>query len=167
MATLKRTAKPGTGSITRRRFGALALGAVAAPAIVGSARAAGVIKIGDIQSLTGPSASYGIRARDGAILAVEAANAAGGFKDAKGESWRFEKVDADMGNEAKQALILYRQFATDPAVIGVVEPTNSVGWIATVPVAAQVKLPIVCNGSMAPVKQWNPYTFRTNPVAAV
>ncbi len=99
--------------ITRRRFTALALGAVAAPAIVGRALAAGVIKIGDIQSLTGPSAPYGIRARDGAILAIEAANAAGGFKDAKGETWRFEKIDADMANEAKQTLTLYRQFATD------------------------------------------------------
>jgi branched-chain amino acid transport system substrate-binding protein len=166
MTIRKRTAKSGTASITRRRFAALALGAVAAPALVGRARAAGVIKIGDIQSLTGPSASYGIRARDGAILAVEAANAAGGFKDAKGESWTFEKIDADMANEAKQALTLYRQFATDPAVIGVVGPTNSVGWIATVPVARSMKLPILCNGSMAPVKEWNPYAYRTNPIAA-
>jgi branched-chain amino acid transport system substrate-binding protein len=35
-----------------------------------------------------------------------------------------------------------------------------------VPVAGQIKLPILCNGSMAPVKQWNPYAFRTNPIAA-
>src|SRR5271156_6158464 len=141
MATHQRTAKPGTATITRRRFGALALGAVAAPAIVGSARAAGVIKIGDIQSLTGPSASYGIRARDGAILAVEAANAAGGFKDAKGESWTFEKIDADLANQAKQAPTRHGQLATAPAVVGVVGPPNSVGWIATVPVARSMKLP--------------------------
>lgn len=166
MAQRNRTTKHGKTLITRRHFATLALGAVAAPAIIGRAHAAGVIKIGDIQSLTGPSAAYGIRARDGAILAIEAANAAGGVKDAKGETWRFEKIDVDMGNEAKQTLTLYRQFATDPAVIGVVGPTNSVGWIATVPVAAQVKLPILCNGSMAPVKQWNPFAYRTNPIAA-
>ena len=143
MATRDRTAKPGTTRITRRHFATLALGAVAAPAVIGRARAAGVIKIGDIQSLTGPSAAYGIRARDGAILAIEAANAAGGFKDAKGETWRFEKIDVDMANEAKQTLTLYRQFATDPAVIGVVGPTNSVGWVATVPTARALKLPIL------------------------
>ena len=61
-------------SITRRRFAALAAG-TATLALAGShgacAQPAAVLKIGHIQPLTGPSAAYGIRARDGAIMAVD------------------------------------------------------------------------------------------------
>jgi len=73
----------------------------------------------------------------------------------------------DMVNDPKQAITLFRQYATDPDVIVNLGPTNSVGFIPLVPVAGQIKLPIICNGSGAPVKEWNPYVYRVNPVASV
>ena len=63
-ATAKRAA------ITRRRFAALAAGTATlalAPRRFARAQSGGVLKIGHIQPLTGPSAAYGIRARDGSI----------------------------------------------------------------------------------------------------
>src|SRR3982074_3363834 len=80
-------------SITRRRFVTLAAGPAAlalAPASRSRAQAAGVVKIGHIQPLTGPSAAYGIRARDGAIIAVDEINAAGGWTDAAGKKDQIE-----------------------------------------------------------------------------
>ena len=67
-----------------------------APISLGRAQAAGVIKIGHIQPLTGPSAAYGIRARDGAIVAVDEVNAAGGWTDGAGKKHQIEMTVADM-----------------------------------------------------------------------
>src|SRR5215470_8175753 len=85
-------AQPKAPSMTRRRFTASATGAaclIAAPAVL-RAQAVSVIRIGHIQPITGPSAAYGIRARDGAQMAVEEINAAGGWSDAKGKKHTFE-----------------------------------------------------------------------------
>ncbi len=156
--------------ITRRRFAALAAGTAAlamAPGRRARAQSASVLKIGHIQPLTGPSAAYGIRARDGAQVALDEINAAGGWTDAKGKQYQLEMPLGDMANDPKQAITLFRQYATDPQVIANLGPTNSVGFVPLVPVAGQIKLPLICNGSGAPVKEWNTYTFRVNPVSTV
>ncbi len=158
------------GAMTRRRFAALASGTAAlalAPHRRARGQSAAALKIGHIQPITGPSAAYGIRARDGAILAVEEVNAAGGWTDAKGRNYQLEMFVGDMANDAKQAITLFRQYATDPQVICSLGPTNSVGFVPLVPVAGQIKLPVICNGSGAPVKQWNSYVYRVNPVSTV
>ena len=66
---------------------------------IGRAQSGGTIKVGHIQPLTGPSAAYGIRARDGAIIAIEEINAAGGWTDAKGAKYQFEMAVGDMAND--------------------------------------------------------------------
>lgn len=89
--------------LSRRRFGALVAGgsaAIFAPA-VSRAEGAGLIRIGHIQPITGPSAAYGIRARDGAQMAVDEINAAGGWTDAKGTKHLFEITIGDMANDPK------------------------------------------------------------------
>ena len=156
--------------ISRRRFtqmAALGAGSVMfAPALL-RAQAKGVIKIANIQPITGASAAYGIRARDGAILGIEDVNAAGGWKDASGKVWTFELVHSDMANDPRQAITLFRQAASDPSISVAIGPTNSVGYVPVVPVAGQVKLPLMGSGSGAPIKEWNPYSFRVNPVSTV
>jgi branched-chain amino acid transport system substrate-binding protein len=162
--TVKRAA------MTRRRFAALAAGTATlafAPRRFARAQSSGVLKIGHIQPLTGPSAAYGIRARDGAIMAVDEINSAGGWTDGKGRKYQFEMPLGDMVNDPKQAITLFRQYATDPQVIVALGPTNSVGYVPLAPVAGQIKLPIIGNGSGAPIKEWNPYVYRVNPVGAV
>jgi branched-chain amino acid transport system substrate-binding protein len=163
-ATVKRAA------MTRRRFAALAAGTATlalASRRFARAQSGGALKIGHIQPLTGPSAAYGIRARDGAIMAVDEINAAGGWTDAKGRKYQLEMPLGDMVNDPKQAITLFRQYATDPQVIVSLGPTNSVGFVPLVPVAGQIKLPMIGNGSGAPIKEWNPYVYRVNPVASV
>jgi branched-chain amino acid transport system substrate-binding protein len=156
--------------MTRRRFAAGAAGAaslLAAPAVLRAEGGGGVLRIGHIQPITGPSAAYGIRARDGAQIAVEDINAAGGWTDAKGNKFTFELSLGDMANDPKQAITLFRQYATDPAVMTALGPTNSVGYVPIVPVAGQIKLPLIGNGSGAPIKEWNIYAYRVNPIGAV
>ena len=156
--------------ITRRRFAAMATAGAAvalAPGRGVRAEGAAVLRIGHIQPLTGPSAAYGIRARDGAIMAVEEINAGGGWSDAQGNKYQIEMLLGDMANDPKQAITLFRQYATDPQVIAGLGPTNSVGYVPLVPVAGQLKLPLIGNGSGAPIKEWNTYNYRINPVGAL
>jgi branched-chain amino acid transport system substrate-binding protein len=156
--------------MSRRRFTqAAALGAgsvLFAPALL-RAQGTGVIKITNVQGITGPSAAYGIRARDGGLLALDDINKLG-FKDASGKSYTFEMTTADMANDPRQAVTLFRQAAGDASVTAVIGPANSVGFIAMVPVAAQLKMPMVDAGSGAPVKEkeWSPYACRVNPVSS-
>src|SRR5262247_4567432 len=129
-------------TMTRRRFTASVAGAaslIAAPEVL-RAQTASIIRIGHIQPITGPSAAYGIRARDGAQMAVQEINAGGGWTDAKGKQHTFELTVGDMANDPKQAITLFRQFATNPEVLVNLGPTNSVGFVPIVPVAGQIKL---------------------------
>lgn len=156
-----------TNAISRRRFTqAAALGAgsvLFAPSLL-RAQGAGVIKITNVQGITGPSAAYGIRSRDGALLALDDINKLG-FKDASGKSYTFEMTTADMANDPRQAVTLFRQAAGDASISAVIGPANSVGFIAMVPVAAQLKMPMIDAGSGAPVKEWSQYACRVNPVS--
>jgi len=158
------------GSMSRRDFNRIAgIGAGAlllAPGML-RAQARPTVKIGVIQPITGPSAAYGIRCRDGGIIAAEEINAAGGWKDAAGKQWNIELVQSDMVNDPRQAITLFRQLVGDAGVVAVVGPTNSVGYVPLVPVAGQIKLPLVGSGSGAPIKEWNPYSVRVNPVSSV
>lgn len=162
----KSTSRP----IDRRQFNKLAVVgagvALLAPGVL-RAQAKGVIKIANIQPVTGASAAYGIRARDGAILALEDVNAGGGWKDSSGKLWTFELVHSDMANDPKQAITLFRQAAADASISVAIGPTNSVGYVPVVPVAGQLKFPLMGSGSGAPIKEWNVYSFRVNPVSTL
>ena len=46
-------------------------------------------------------------------------------------------------------------------------PTNSVGFISMVPVAAQLGIVVLNNGSGAPVKKHSDWVYRVNPVSTV
>lgn len=153
-------------NLSRRRFTAGAAATVFAPVVIRRAHAAQTIKLGHTQPLTGPSASYGIRARDGALVALSEIKAMGGFADRKGNKYVFEMSEDDMVNDPKQAVTLFRQHAQDPAVVASMGPTNSVGFVPCIPIAKQLSCPLVGNGSGAPVKKWNPWAYRVNTVAS-
>ncbi len=153
--------------LSRRQLLLAGSAALATPALIGRAQAATVVRIAHIQAMTGPSGSYGIRGRDGAILAMEEINAAGGIPLATGGPATFEMQVDDMGNDARQAITLFRQKAADPSVLAVLGPINSVGFIPLISVAAELRLPLIGNGSLAPVRAWNPWAYRANTISAV
>ena len=154
-----------THPIGRRTLGRLAAGtglSLAAPAVLVRAQPA-ALRIANIQALTGPSAAYGQRARDGALLAAEQLNASG-FQ-VGGTTYRLQIAVQDQANDPQQAITLIRQAASDTEVLAVIGTSNSVGFVPSVPVAGQLQIPMVGAGSGAPLKQWNPYVFRVNPVS--
>jgi branched-chain amino acid transport system substrate-binding protein len=152
-------------SISRRALGRIAAGTamgLAAPAIIARAQPA-ALRLSSIQAITGPSAAYGWRVRDGAQLAADQINAAG--LSVGGTTYRLEIVVQDMANDPQQAITLLRQAASDSSIVGVIGPSNSVGFVPVVPAAGQIQVPMVGAGSGAPVKQWTPWAYRVNPVS--
>ena len=150
-------------SLSRRRLGGIAAGAALfAPAITGRGAPA-VVRVGQTEALTGPSSAYGIRAANGARLAMEQINAAGGFT-VGGTTCTLDIAFNDMANDARQAVTLVRQYASDPGIVATIGPTNSVGFVAMVSVVAQLQLPLIGDGSGVPLKEWNDWVVRINPV---
>ncbi len=168
MKDTRKTGGSDRASISRRTLmkGAAAVGSsfVAFPSIIGVARAAAVVKIAQVEALTGPSSAYGQRCRDGALMAVEEINAVGGFADSKGTRYTLELSTEDMANDARQAVTLYRQHALNAAFVAQIGPANSVGYVPMVPLAGQLKLPVV-GAAGAPVKRWSEWAYRVNPVS--
>jgi branched-chain amino acid transport system substrate-binding protein len=153
---------PGSSRLTRRRLGGLAAGAALfSPPVVGRAAPA-VIKAGQTEALTGPSSAYGIRAANGAKLAMEQVNKTG-FQIG-GTTYTLDIAFNDMANDARQAVTLVRQYASEPDIVATIGPTNSVGFVAMVPVVEQLGLPLIGDGSGVPLKTWNNWVVRVNPV---
>ncbi|RHW36196.1 ethanolamine utilization protein EutJ [Lysinibacillus yapensis] len=127
-----------------------------------SSESSDVIKIGANLELSGPVASYGSSIGDGAELAVEEINAAGGID---GKQVELVKVDNKSDNaEATNAAI---KLATQDKVTAMIAPATSGNVIATAQIANQNKIPTVTASGTAPNVTENAdgtindYVFRT------
>lgn len=120
------------------------------------------IKIGANLELSGGVASYGSSINDGAKLAIEEINAAGGIG---GKQIEYIPVDNKSDNaEAATAAI---RLAEQEKVVAMIAPATSGNTVATVQVAEQYKVPIVtASGTAETVTvnekgDVNEYAFRT------
>jgi branched-chain amino acid transport system substrate-binding protein len=137
------------------------------PQAPAAGKTATVLRIQSIQPLTGPSASFGNRVHAGSELAVKEINDAGGFQDGQGNSYTIELIKQDMANDRNEAIALLRQAAGDSSILVNLGPCNSVGFLPMVPVAGQVRMPLIGNGSGPPLQEWNTYTVRVNPAIEI
>lgn len=126
-----------------------------------------VVHFSSINAQTGQSAPYGGKVIEGVNLAGKAINEAGGFTDKCGGKYKLKITTSDMANSREQAVSLLRQAAGDASVLAVVGPSPSTGYVPMVPVAGQLNIPIIATGSAAPIKEWNPWSFRVNTVSKV
>ena len=141
-----------------RRFVLAALVFAAAPAFAQEK----VVHFSSINGQTGQSAAYGSKVIEGVNLAAKTINEGGGFSDRCGGKYTVKVTTGDMANSREQAVSLLRQAAGDATVLAVIAPSPSTGYVPMVPVAAQLKIPIMSTGSAAPIKEWNPWGFRLN-----
>ncbi|MEK4387862.1 ABC transporter substrate-binding protein [Solibacillus sp. FSL W7-1464] len=129
----------------------------------GSSNAAGdTIKIGANLELSGAVASYGSSINDGAKLAIEEINAAGGI-DGK----QLEYIPVDNKSETAEATSAAMKLAEQEKVVAMLAPATSGNSVATVQIAAQHKVPMVTGSGTAPNVtvnddgSINEYAFRT------
>lgn len=120
------------------------------------AAAESVIKVGEVSSLTGGQATFGISTHNAILLAFRQINAAGGVKGKKLEVIALD----DQGKPEEAATTITKLITQDKvtAVIGEVASSNS---MAMAPIAQQYKVPMVSPASTNPkVTQQGDYIFR-------
>jgi branched-chain amino acid transport system substrate-binding protein len=114
------------------------------------------ILLGEVGSLTGPEAAFGISTRDGIDLAVKEANAAGGLKGKK----LAVRVYDDKSQPEEAASAVTRLITQDKVtlILGEVASSNS---LAMAPKAQEAKTPMVTPSSTNPaVTAVGDYIFR-------
>lgn len=96
------------------------------------------IKIGGNLELSGAAASYGSSINDGAKLAIEEINAAGGIGGKQ-----IEYIPVDNKSENAEAVTAAIRLAEQEKVVAMLAPATSGNTVATVQIAEQYKVPIV------------------------
>ncbi len=128
--------------------------------LASAAFAADPIKIGYLANLTGDAATWGTHERDGAILAVEEINAAGGVLGRP-----LELVVYDVRARAEDAINAARRLVQEDKVVAI-GGTNFSGLnIATYPIVAEAKVPQIGSFPTNPAVTVDPATGQARPYA--
>jgi branched-chain amino acid transport system substrate-binding protein len=136
---------------------ALGLTALAALSFATSAVAQDTIKIPGVFELSGPGAISGTNFRDGALLAIEDINAAGGVL---GKKLVLDTVDTASDPAKARAAV---QRALDDKPIAIFGPVFSGSVNATLPMTNEAQVPQIIGGEAANItSQGSKYIFRTS-----
>lgn len=129
------------------------------------AKEAEVIKIGGLGPLTGPVAVYGVSATNGAKLAFEEINKAGGILGKK-----IEFVLLDEKGDSTEAVTAYNRLI-DEGIVALVGDITSKPTLAVAEIAAQDNMPMVTpTGTQFNITEAGPNVFRvcfTDPYQGV
>ncbi|MCX7318287.1 MAG: ABC transporter substrate-binding protein [Hyphomicrobiales bacterium] len=148
-------------TLTRRGFTAGVAAGLAAPYIIGSARAqsGGTIKIGMCAPITGPAAEAGKYATGGAKLAVEAINKAGGVL---GKQLELIIEDDQITNPG--IVLAFSKLAAQPDIVGFLGSIRSTQVHAMAPDVMKLGKPVMFGGTDPNLtKLGNPWLFRFRP----
>ena len=129
---------------------------VAKPEVKPDAKEDDVILLGEVGSLTGSEAAFGVSTRNGIELALEEANAAGGVKGKK----LAVRVYDDQSKPEEAASAVTRLITQDKVkvILGEVASSNS---LAMAPKAQEAKVPMITPSSTNPkVTEVGDYIFR-------
>jgi branched-chain amino acid transport system substrate-binding protein len=147
--------------LTRRDFTAGLAAGIAAPYVIGSARAQGgaTIKIGMCAPITGPAAEAGKYATGGAKLAVEAINKAGGVLGKK-----LELIVEDDQTTNPGIVLAFSKLAAQPDIVGFLGSIRSTQVHAMAPDVMKLGKPVMFGGTDPNLtKLGNPWLFRFRP----
>ena len=115
-----------------------------------------LVKVGEFVSLTGATADVGISAHNGATLAVEDANGAGGIADKK-----VVLVSEDNRSLQGESSTIVRKLIFQDKVVGLIGEIVSSRSLEAAPIAQQNKVPMISPASTAPkLTEVGDYIFR-------
>jgi len=106
---------------------------------------ADTIKIGEFASLTGATASFGTASHNGAIMVIDAANAAGGVLGKK-----IKLITEDDQSKPGEAATAVRKLISRDRVVALIGEIASSRSLEAAPIAQQSKIPMVSPGSTNP-----------------
>lgn len=135
---------------------ALAAAVVLAGCGGGTSGSGDTIKIGEFASLTGATASFGTASHNGAIMVIDAANAAGGVLGKK-----IKLITEDDQSKPGEAATAVRKLVSRDRVAALIGEIASSRSLEAAPIAQQNKIPMVSPGSTNPnVTKVGDYIFR-------
>ncbi len=108
----------------------------------GSADSGDTIKVGEFASLTGATASFGTASHNGAIMVIDAANAAGGVLGKK-----IKLITEDDQSKPGEAATAVRKLISRDRVVALIGEIASSRSLEAAPIAQQSKIPMVSPGS--------------------
>ncbi len=153
-----RTASRPSPSLSRRSLlgGLIACLCVAFVVVVSPARAQEEIVIGEFASMTGATATFGVSSDEGARLALDEINAAGGVLGKK-----LKLITEDDQSKTEEAVTTVQKLINQNRVVALIGEIASSRSIAAAPVAQRAKIPMLSPGSTNPkVTKVGSYVFR-------
>lgn len=115
-----------------------------------------IIKIGEVGSMTGSEATFGISTHQGILLAIEEANAAGGVKGKK-----LEVISMDNQGKPEEAATAVTKLITQDKVSAILGEVASSRSLAMAPIAQQHKINMITPSSTNPkVTEQGDHIFR-------
>jgi branched-chain amino acid transport system substrate-binding protein len=115
-----------------------------------------VIRIGEVGSMTGSEATFGLSTHNGIMLALEMVNAAGGVKGKK-----LEVISLDDQGKPEEAATATTKLITQNNVTAILGEVASSRSLAMAPIAQQYKVPMITPSSTNPkVTQVGDHIFR-------
>ncbi len=111
----------------------------------GGADTGDTIKIGEFASLTGATASFGTASHNGAIMVIDAANAAGGVLGKK-----IKLITEDDQSKPGEAATAVRKLISRDRVVALIGEIASSRSLEAAPIAQSSKIPMVSPGSTNP-----------------
>src|SRR5271156_310369 len=146
--------------LTRRDFAAGIAAGIAAPHIIGAARAqAATVKIGMCAPVTGPAAESGGYAIKGAKLALDAVNKAGGIMGKQAEL-----VVEDDQTTNPGIVLAFSKLASQADIVAFLGSIRSTQVHAMAPDVLKVGKPVMIGGTdPALTHMGNPWLFRFRP----
>lgn len=135
---------------------ALVLGSACTKKSETAAPASDVIKIGEVGSMTGSEATFGISTHQGIELAIQEMNNAGGIKGKK-----LQLVTLDNQGKSDEAALAATKLISQEKVTALLGEVASSRSLAMAPIAQQNKVPMVSPSSTNPkVTEIGDYIFR-------
>lgn len=145
-------------SINRRFLLVAAIGAACSVLGYSASAQQKTVKVGFIGPLSGGNAHHGLAARNGFLLAIEHANAAG-------LPFKLEGVVLDDASDPPTGVNAALKLVNDPDVIGAIGHWNSPVALATTPVFNRSGVPFIVWGAISPrvTEQNFPFVTRVTP----
>lgn len=126
-----------------------------------AASTAETLKLGVMNSLTGPYAYGGVPIQNAMKLAIDQANQSGVLGDNK-----LAVIEADSAGDKGQTITLVSKFAQSDNVLMILGPTTSLEATGGTPVANQLKVPMFVIGSSKAILAAGPYSMKVQSVGA-
>lgn len=123
----------------------------------GAAFAAGEVKIGVVEELTGAVATFGQHTVNGIKLAVDEVNAKGGVKGIG----KVVLMVEDNKSDAAESANAYNKLITRDKVVALIGPATSTNTLAAAPIAQREGIPVITpSGTNEKVTEVGDYIFR-------